>query len=61
MLTLMDRIADFGRAITEAAIELQYIAADYPRLASGLLPLAAMLEKTAQLAPLAEERSESRR
>jgi hypothetical protein len=47
----MERIADFSRIMVEAAIELQYIAADHPKLAQGLLPLAAMLEKTAQSAP----------
>ena len=46
----MERIADFGRVMLEAAIELQYIAADHPKLAKGVLPLAAMLEKTARSA-----------
>jgi hypothetical protein len=47
----MERIADFSRVMVEAAIELQYMAADHPKLAKGLLPLAAMLEKTARAAP----------
>jgi hypothetical protein len=47
----MERITDFGRVMVEAAIELQYIAADHPKLAQGLLSLAAMLEKTAEVAP----------
>jgi hypothetical protein len=52
----MERIADFNRVMLEAAIELQYIAADHPKLAKGLLPLAAMLEKTAQNAALQRAR-----